>query len=869
MRRHFLPALVVVLVILSLLGMGVLGIIKLNPNRHRQRLIQEIENRYNLKLKFGLVYPIVYPGLGLEITDLKLDLTDPNRVRPELFRAESVKLILDLKALLKRTIKIKDIYFFKPEIFYELGPAEKERLKNLTKSEPGQPKGFTTNGLWWLRLLKGIFSWKFSQESILSANRIGFFNARITVYDFRPVPKRLSVPLEFGNLSGVFESNGSKGVFDFWMETNFPYSEGIEPGPRAYGEGKLFLSLKPFSARFQYDKAEWGGKPLKELEVELIEWEEKIKAKGRAVGEFELGQIPALLKFPILKNHQWLGKYPMQGEINYRIRFIPAKGGWEEHLILERAWGDNLKIILLDPSFTETKLKGQVAIENIKLEITDLKVSEPAEWKIQFPFPYQEPEPEIKKLEPLEIKSKGKLIIQPRFSEINFESEIGFWGNNPISEFNLKLKKKNGNQKYIASGKMSLELNDLSDLERIMNWKPILVNPRIAGMRVSGQAEMILDFGYSGKYPGFWYEGKIDLKNANYDPGIIIAPVKNFSGRLNMAPAKVFTKRYPVLLGEMPVESDFRFSYPGYPFFEFQSRAEEIDIKKLFFSRARKIDPNLKIGSALPLMKSVWEGDFRTQRTRYKNFLAEMVRGHWKYKNRVLGFSNLTFKYTDGWYQDGDSWLDFSKARVIDFHINGHFDEVQFQKIMKEIFGYDFFVEGKTTGNGYLSGRYIDGNLRYDSLEGYFKVQMRNGRLIGNNLGIQILQFLGFQFDPKKTGWDFERAKTELVIKKGVVYFEDIEFKSWNQEVHCAGVVDLVNQELKLWVAVYPLELISTLTSPLPLIRNLINQTQKTLLGAYAKAGGPWDNIKVEFYLPLLERVPMAPAPPEFPKRPW
>jgi len=868
MRRHFLPALILVSVILSLLGLGVLGLIKLNPNRHRARLIQEIENSYNLKLKLGWVYPIVYPGLGVEITDLKLDLTDPSRVRPELFRAESVKLVLDLKALFRRTIKIRDVYFFEPEIFYELGPADKERLRNLAKSKSEQVSGakaLKTNGLWWARVLKGIFSWRFSQESILTANRIGFFNTRITVYDFRPVPKRLSVPLEFGDLSSVLESSPSKGVFDFWVETNFPYSEGIEPGPRFYGEGKLFLSLEPFSARVQFDNAEWGDKPLKQLEVLLIEWEEKIKPIGRVAGEFELAQIPALLKFPILKNHQWLGKYPMQGEINYQIRFVPAKGGWEEHLILERAWGDNLKIVLLDPGAVKSKLKDRVAIENIKLEITDLKVSEPAEWKIQFPFPEQE----LKKSEPLEIKSRGKLIIQPRFSEINFESEIGFWGKNPIPEFGVRLKRVNGNQKYLALGKMRLALDDLSDLERIISWKPLLVNPRIAKMRVSGQGEAVLEFGYSGKYPGFWYEGRVDLKKANYDPMVVIAPVENFSGRLTIAPSQVFTKKYSVLLGEMPVESDFRFSYPGYPFFEFKSQAEEIDLEKLFFSRARKIDPNLKPGAELPVMKSVWEGDFRTQQTRYKNFLAEMVRGHWKYKERILGFSNLTFKYRGGWYQDGDSWVDFSKARVIDFHINGHFDEVQFQKIMEEVFRYDFFVEGKATGNGYLSGRYIDGKLQYDSLDGYFKINMRNGRLRGDNLGIQILQFLGFQLGPRKTGWDFERGKTELVIKKGVVYFEDIEFKSWSQEVHCAGMVDLVNQELKLWVVVYPLEVISTLTSPLPLISSLINQTQKTLLGAYAKANGPWDNIKVEFYLPLLERVPKTPAAPEFPKRPW
>lgn len=328
---------------------------------------------------------------------------------------------------------------------------------------------------------------------------------------------------------------------------------------------------------------------------------------------------------------------------------------------------------------------------------------------------------------------------------------------------------------------------------------------------------------------------------------------------------------YWLSISGMPISSDFiynRDTKDRRPRFKLKSNVNELDLAQLFFSRTRKFGTTAQPGDPLGPVMSIWRGEISGTRVKYKKFVADSVKGKWKYKDRLVSFPNLTLKHRDGFFQDGGTWLDFRQARISEFHFRGHLEDFEFKKLMDEVFGLDFFVDGAATGEGYLSGRFIDGALDKKSLNGYFKVVVRDGSLIGYNLGLRLLQFMGFKVDQSKGGLAFDRAKTKLVFKDGVIYFDDIELRSPLLEAHCAGQVDLVNSSLQLWVSAYPLEVLSTLTKPLPLIGALINQTQESLFGYYAKAEGPWGNYKISVYRPLFEKVPEAPKEEPFPQRP-
>ena len=200
MKRFTLKWGLIFLVSIGLVSLGIYCLYLINPNRHREKIIGLVESKLNLKLKLGVIYPIIYPGLGVEISDLEVLLPDSQRVRPELFKARSIKFVLDLKQLfLHRNLRFRDIILIAPEFYYELGAKEKVRFKNLVKksSPPGsQSKKSSSLGI--LKLLK-IF--RFNMEQMLQTKEVFIHQARATIYDRRENHRRLPAPLEFGNIS--------------------------------------------------------------------------------------------------------------------------------------------------------------------------------------------------------------------------------------------------------------------------------------------------------------------------------------------------------------------------------------------------------------------------------------------------------------------------------------------------------------------------------------------------------------------------------------------------------------------------------------------------------------------------------------------
>ena len=352
---------------------------------------------------------------------------------------------------------------------------------------------------------------------------------------------------------------------------------------------------------------------------------------------------------------------------------------------------------------------------------------------------------------------------------------------------------------------------------------------------------------------------------------MVILPIDKFNGELRIAPGQISLPTTWLSISGMPIQSDFvynRDTKDNRPRFKLVSNVNELDLAQLFHSRNRKNPNQPEIGTPLPPVASIWRGEIVGNRVKYKKFVADQVKGKWKYKDRMVVFPNLTCKYQDGWFQDGGSWIDFRAARTSEFHFRGHMENFQFKDLMDELFENDFFVDGKATGEGYLSGKFIDGQLQKNTLNGHFKLIVRDGDLIGYNLVIRLLQYMGFKIPKEQNRLPFAKAKTDLVIKEGVIYFDDIELHSPTLEAHCAGKVNLVEESFNLWVAVYPLEAVATLTKPIPLVGALLNQTQQSLFGSYSKAYGPWKQYKIEAYLPLLEKVPKAPQAPEFPQKP-
>jgi hypothetical protein len=563
-----------------------------------------------------------------------------------------------------------------------------------------------------------------------------------------------------------------------------------------------------------------------------------------------------------------LQPYQIQGHADYIVHFHNGTNFWDRFDI-EQLSADDLAMVLLSPK-SGSKLKEPILFKKAKFFARNIAPDKPVPVQLSLLFPYQEP---LKNLKPFPLSLDGVVTFDRKFTKVVFHADKASYGDNDFGKLDFVVSR--GQNPWGLIGNFDLKANDLSQFRQILNWRIVPTSRNVAYINFSGKGRIAADFRYpdivADGSKRLWYEGTAKLSNVYFDPGSVIAPINQFNGDVAFTAEKISMPVYWMHLLEMPVQSDMIFTYlPGSnPQFQFHTNANELDLAQVFMKRNKPSDPDIHPGDTLPGMRTVYMGDFQGQRVKYNKILLDEMKGQWKDKDRALGFSNITLKYHKGFYQDAGSWIDFRRADYIDFHFTGHFEDFPTRRMFEELFGYDFFVDGRATGQGNLSGRYIDNRLDYSSLNGYFKVQVVNGSLLGYNLGIRILQFLGFKIDSKKYGLDFEKGKAEVIIKNGVVYFDDLNIKSWNLEAHCAGKVDLVKHSVRLWVAAYPLEVLSTVTHPIPLIGGLINSTQKGLFGSYAKAEGPWDSVSISAYLPLAEKVPTAPPPPEFPLKPW
>jgi len=871
-RKRYIIGFAVFLAVFGILVLGFLKVGYFNPNRHQSDIIRWVEARYEVKLKIGLIFPIIYPGLGVEIDDVEIDLPDPARSRPELFKTRNLKAVLDLKELAKRRLKMRDLILIEPEIYYEWGPAEKARLRNIQKSKNGEQKLSQAKAERGLRgrLSSRVQAWlqlQFNPEELLNTNRILVSGGRLTVADFRDRPSRIP-DIEFAKLDITMTPGQEKNSFNFTAQAPFPYSEKGLPGLKLQGKGKVYFWLKPFAARVISESGSWGTYPIKQWFCELVRSGDRIVYRGYVESTMDLERLNLLMSWPPLKKYDRLRPFQLEGQADYRVRFKSGKTFWERFYI-ERLKVDNLAAVLFNPG-PDSPLKEPVMFKKARLFARDIVPGQPVPVELEMPFPYQEP---IRKLTPFPFEAQGMLTFDEKFKKSSFLADKAGFGDNVFNKLTLAIDRSAKPVRF--QGSVNLRMNDLSQFKQVLLWRVIKTSRNINYMNFSGKGRLMLDFRYpeidAEGTKKLWYQGTARLWNTYFDPGAAIAPIDQFNGEIAVSSSKISTPVYWFHISNMPVQSDLAFTITAQqnPRFEFHTTANELDLAQLFIKRLKPPDPSILPGSTLPPMRTIYVGDFNGQRARYRKIVCEEVKTRWKFKDRVLGFYNLTLNYHQGWFQDAGSWVDFRRANRIEFHVSGHFENFQLRRMMDELFGYDFFVDGRVTGQGHLTAAYVDGKLDYSSLNGYFKVQVTNGSLLGYNLGIRILQFLGFKLDEKKFGLDFEKGKAEVVIKNGVVYFDDLSIKSWNLEAHCAGKVDLVKQKMRIWVAVYPLEVLSTVTKPIPLIGALINQTQEALFGSYAKAEGPWSDIKISAYLPLTEKVATAPKSPEFQARPW
>lgn len=554
---------------------------------------------------------------------------------------------------------------------------------------------------------------------------------------------------------------------------------------------------------------------------------------------------------------------------------LPEPQGW-----LGKAIRDNLQAQLPDPEhrFAAILNLELVRVNNASLEIVDqgkpkpglvaplklagldfslhgMSQSEPGRFEARGRFPQDRgaDRPDG----PLLVLS-GKLEVDPATRLVTLSEVTGAWGETQVNSANLTVGSVNHQVRLTLDADADVALEQLNS---VLTWPPIHRTSVVDPIRAWGRARVKVHLEGPDRSRAWRmrYSGRADLSGAGLDPGRVIAPLSEFKGTATIANGVIDIPETDLQVGGVPIRASGQIEEAYAPRFVLKTEAEEVDFSKFFMSHP---GPEPDLNAEMKPMRSRWEGDLRIGKGFYGKRVAREIQGHWSVDtDRVLRFSNLTCRAYKGTYEDNFSWVSFNHPTDIVFYFNGTIRQMDAQTFVQGLLDDTTFVDGDFGLKGYVTGRFKNGEFDTASLNGEFMVNVHDGKLMGLNLFIKVLTFLGLPFKEEQYGQSFERLRAEVTFRDGVAYSDNLVLRNWDLEAHAAGSIDFVRETLDLRVAVYPLETLSTLTKPIPLLGAIINQTQEALFGYYAKVQGNWDNPKISSYLPLLEKMPTRPAP--------
>ncbi|OGP58072.1 MAG: hypothetical protein A2V67_05245 [Deltaproteobacteria bacterium RBG_13_61_14] len=548
----------------------------------------------------------------------------------------------------------------------------------------------------------------------------------------------------------------------------------------------------------------------------------------------------------------WLGKAISE---NLQAQLPDPEHRFAAILNLELVRVNNASLEIVDQGQPKPGLVAPLKLFAMDFNLHGMSAREPGRFKVRGRFPQGRgpglPDGPLASL-------SGKLEVDKVTRTATLSAVSGTWGDTRVNQANLTFGSVNHHVRLTLDADLDAALEQLN---LVLTWPPIhrthVVDPIQAWGRT--RVKVHLEGPDRSRAWRMRYSGSAGLSGAGLDPGRVIAPLSKFNGTATLANGVIDIPETELFVGGIPVRSSGKIEEAYAPRFVLVTEAEEVDFSKFFMGHPGPApDPDAEMKP----MRSRWEGDAKIGKGFYGKLVAREIQGHWSVDtDRVLRFAHLTCRAYQGTYEDNFSWVSFNHPAEVVFYLNGTIRKMDAQSFIEGILDTTTFVDGDFDGRGYVTGRFIAGEFDTASLNGEFVVNVHNGKLMGYNLFIKVLAFLGLPFKEEQYGQSFEKLRAEVTFRDGVAYSDNLVLRNWDLEAHAAGSIDFVHETLDLRIAVYPLETLSTLTKPIPLLGAIVNQTQESLFGYYAKVQGNWDQPRISPYLPLIEKAPTRPPP--------
>jgi uncharacterized protein involved in outer membrane biogenesis len=142
MWKRIVPILIILVLAVLMAGGIYWGVRKISPGKYTDNLEDWLESRINADVEFGIITPIFYPGLGLQLRDIRFDLLTPDgKPTRDYFHAKRLKVVINPKLLWdEKKLCAREIILDSPSISLHRGPDGKFSLGRLKKNAPETPE---------------------------------------------------------------------------------------------------------------------------------------------------------------------------------------------------------------------------------------------------------------------------------------------------------------------------------------------------------------------------------------------------------------------------------------------------------------------------------------------------------------------------------------------------------------------------------------------------------------------------------------------------------------------------------------------------------------------------------------------------------
>jgi uncharacterized protein YhdP len=279
----------------------------LNPNHHRAQIKAWIEERLNAEVELGTLFPIFYPGLGLECRDLVFRLKKEATGKPEDFiQVKSLKVVFDQHALFhERRLLWKELIIESPSLVLRRGPDKHFTIKDLIKPKPEKPESGPEPKGWLAQAMRDNLRAQLPDSehrfaAIFNLERVRVSNLKLEIIDQGKPRPSLAAPLELAGIDLELHGMSADEPGQFEVSLRFPQArgEGKPDGPLLRASGRLEVDQDTRTARFSSISGTWGETKIYAGELSLSSADRHVRLTADADADVALAQLNSVLTWP-------------------------------------------------------------------------------------------------------------------------------------------------------------------------------------------------------------------------------------------------------------------------------------------------------------------------------------------------------------------------------------------------------------------------------------------------------------------------------------------------------------------------------------------------------------------------------------------